>query len=257
MTQKHRGAVPQLKGIKGKSRIRLATKNCCSLEVVGRLNVLLEEAKDADIDIFCLQETRVGLHNRPALEREARKYGYDVLWGVHHTDWAGKRSRTLMTLTRWPMTQVKQQENIWSTHRVQLFKVHRSDRPAFNLANVHCPNDSQMATQLLNEVERHQVRIGGQGIIIGDFNCEPDERPVVERHPRYECCDEGNEIDIPTRRQGDSTPRHIDYAIATIGLKVKRGEQCSSFSDHDRVTYDIAASPLGVTWKRPKRATEE
>ena len=120
--------------------------------------------------------------------------------------------------------------------------------------NVHGYHNVAKKRKLMDGITDHLAVLGGDKVIIGDFNEEPYSRVITP----YLACgvyhNTDEEIDQlePTRNGEDA--RHIDLTLHSDGVKILSQETVKlSFSDDLMVIYDmeLEEEPARRKWKKP------
>ena len=219
--------------------MRIATLNLGTL--AGRLDWVFEAMATKKIDVLCLQETRVTEVMAPGIILACRQRGLQCFFGHHQRDAAGVSYGTNAVIAKWPIVALRSPPGT-PNQRCQYFALHEAARGPIVCANIHGPHTRASQHALLREAHRHLGTFGRRCIIIGDFNCTPDEAPVTELlgSCSYELFDPEDAIsELTSRPSGDRRGRHIDYAIASRQLRSDLRCQWRGPADHDVVSYAI------------------
>ena len=81
------------------------------------------------------------------------------------------------------------------------------------------------------------MKIGGDKLLIGDFNRTPLQQPAarVLASGAWHLADGCLEQEISTRKNG----RWIDYCLHSFGIDIKARNQWDGRGDHDIIAYDV------------------
>ena len=239
-------------------RLRIATFNCSTLK--GRLEKLLMLVQENDIDVCVLQEVRIPFDSLRAKRRLVESWGYKLLANCK----PGERgsagglaviARTDVDMIKSPMDESK------NGRRSMYVRVGRINSRPVRVANIHGQHRPSQLRKMVDEVTEHLAKLGGERMVIGDFNCTPDDGIVT---PFLACgvfhlADSELECLSPTRKPtAHQGARHVDYAIHSSGVRILgRGVIEAPFSDHHLVWYDIPSEEDAPKQKWAPRAKLE
>ena len=112
--------------------MRIATLNASTL--TGRLTNILDKCFEDDIDIICIQETRINHHAWPGLTKYLRKYKYSCVFGHTGKDTRGQPIRGCLIFSRWHCNAVAWEGPAEFKDRIAMAAIHRPQQQAFLLA---------------------------------------------------------------------------------------------------------------------------
>ena len=233
--------------------VRIATCNVDGLS--HKRDEVLNLLKSHEIDVMCMQKDKVPVDALPALTDFFSDNGFVVYRALPCFDKRGNTMGGLTIVSKWPMTQEELPPGIGQEGRVLFTRLHRPSMPCVRLAGVHLDAKSAPERQaLLQQIIQHLSGVGGDFIVVGDYNCEQDEAPVAAymANGRLFSIETQEELDVPTRPSGR---RHIDYALTTSQVRLQNRRQYPGVSDHDLVCYDLPVEELEPTLRWPLKVT--
>ena len=236
------------------SKMRVGTLNVRTLS--GRLPAVLELAAHANLDILCLQETRLQDESVKAATAAARAASWQFVPGPQLEDSQGKPRAGVAFLSQWPMEVVAGPEDPRCRGRFMVAKVHRPSCRPYLLA--YLPAASVTEAGYLAAFLIEWLKASGEDFaVLGDFNLE------VSRWPLSSACSSGalvcwDDLHVLESRgthrdsEGELTGYTIDFGLGTRGLVTLGRVQMRGPADHDLVAYDlqVAKRPVLHTWTR-------
>eukprot|EP00439_Symbiodinium_sp_Y106_P072455 s897_g13.t1 len=200
------------------------------------------------LDVLALQETRVPVHSRSAVESAFRHAGWNCVLGSQAVAATGQVQYGTAILSRLPVLPFALPADLLPDGRGSAVRLHRpSGRPVL-LINVYLPAASEaQAAGLLDEVFCFVASKGDEAVLLGDFNLPPDRAPVVDARAvgTWRLAEETVAGDVPpqpTRRdeQGQPIGRCIDFALSTVGVPALDRQQTPGPADHDLISYTFS-----------------
>ena len=243
------------------STLRLGTMNVRSLS--GRLGGVFELAKTEQIDVLCLQETRVNVDSWSAVKSAANQRKWQVFPGGQGVDAKNVVIGGTLVLSKWPAEALAIPSQFAPADRAMALKLFRPHQRPLLLINVYLhANDQTAAGHTLASIFEYVAMLGEEAIIVGDFNRERHVWPASTAlaSGQWYSCDEqicGDQIGPGTHRNSDGeyTGVVIDYALSTPRVVVSGRMQSLGVADHDAVIYDIHVhGSLPTPWRLPASA---
>ena len=238
--------------------LRVGTLNVRSLG--GRLAGVLDLATTGQLDILCLQETRVSDDSWSAVNGACNKHGWKLFPGSQDVNACGAVSGGILIISRWPAEALPIPTRVTTPARAMALKVYRPRQRPLLLINLYLhANNSTQAKQLLLSIFEWVAELGEEAIILGDFNMERHVWPISSALAtgRWYSCDEqvsGDHIGIGTHRNANDqyTGSVIDFGLATPRVLITSRTQTVGVADHDAVVYDIAVlDKPSAAWRLP------
>ena len=221
-------------------KLRIATGNTSTLNT--RVDEYAELAVTHNIDILGLQETRIKPGSVASLRKMFKKRNYKLKVLPLQE---GEMTHMLCFVSRWPMQLIETPDSISQKARVLLARIHMPGKPPVSVALMHLQHCRSAREETVRQVTSYLAERGGERILIGDWNCTPDQNPCLEllSSGQFHLTETIEEVEQSTRRctkLGEVTEgRHIDYMIGTNRINVLQREQIETTSDHDVVLYEI------------------
>ena len=243
------GEVPSFVGGQPpRGRLRVGTLN--TQTVAGRLASVLELGNVHHLDVLCLQETRIPLHARPAVEAGAVTAGWRALIGSQGVATSGNVQYGTAIFTRAHADLHVLPEGLLPEGRGMAARIHRAQARPLLLINLYLPAaNAAEAARLASAVMDHAMALGEDVMICGDFNLTVSQHPFVAAvmSGRWRSSDEDviGDLVLPGthRINGELTGRNIDFAISTRAVPAWARGQARAMADHDLVFYDLEAAP--------------
>ena len=219
---------------------------------------MLELAAHADLDIVCLQETRLADESVKAATSGARAASWQFVPGPPTFDSRGNPTAGVAFLSQWPLEVVAGPDDPRCRGRFLVAKVHRPRCRPFLLANAYLPASSVTEAGYLAAFLLEWLKASGEEFaLLGDYNLE------VSRWPLSSACSSGaivgwDDLHVlepqGTHRDSDGelTGYTIDFGVGTRGLVTSGRLQLRGPADHDLVAYDlqVASRPVQHVWTR-------
>lgn len=189
----------------------------------GRLGGVFELAKTEQIDVLCLQETRVNVDSWSAVKSAANQRKWQVFPGGQGVDAKNVVIGGTLVLSKWPAEALAIPSQFAPADRAMALKLFRPHQRPLLLINVYLhANDQTAAGHALAAIFEYVAMLGEEAIIVGDFNRERHVWPASTAlaSGQWYSCDEqvcGDQIGPGTHRNSDGeyTGVVIDYALST------------------------------------------
>ena len=191
--------------------------------VGNRLATFLELAESTNSDVLCVQESRLPPLGFESAQKAAQMKGWSAWFVSGGDDAKGNPTHGLATFSRWPARRVKPGKH--TGHQALTVAVYVPGRSPVVVYNYYgdpacgVARDGQVIEIVADVATRSE-----EAVVIGDFNQTPDEHTITDLVIKGIV----EEVDLAvgdvearaqsTRRAGDKEGRHIDYAIATLGM---------------------------------------
>lgn len=241
--------------------LRMGTMNVRSLG--GRLGGVLDIADSTNLNILCLQETRVNNHSWNAVARAVKARGWQLFPGPQGTNSKGVVEGGTLVLAKWPAEAMALPVELISVERAMAVKLYRPQQRPLILINVYLhASDRKAASQALVSLFEFVAACGEDTVIMGDFNLETRCWPISNAlaSGQWRSCDElvcGDRVLCGTHRTaaGAYTGVVIDYGLCTPRLTITGREQHLGVADHDAVVYNVRVpGSLPEPWTLPAGA---
>ncbi len=241
----------------------IGTLNATTL-IGEKLGTFLGLAEDAGVDVLCVQETRMAPLGFQGAANAAKLKGWHAWFLAGGVDALGRQTQGLATFSRWPARRIK--PSLGTPHHALAVVLDIPDRPPVVVYNHYGdPRCGATRDEQVLQIVADMATQKEESVIIGDFNQTPDEFTITDLVIKGVV----EEVDLAlgnvedrarsTRRTKlkDGTVRegrHIDYAIATPGMRWTRRSQYTTSSDHDLVAYEIRTAKRSPAYRRTKPA---
>ena len=235
----------------GMSTEQVCIATCNANGLNSKRAEVLAKLDEHNIDVLVIQEDRVPIDSVPAMRQAFREKGYHLLRALPDFDQAGHAKGGLSIASRWPISQEALPVELDQPARVLCSMLHRPCQPPLRLVGVYFDAaDHSRRVTLMNQIMSHLNHLGGDCMLIGDFNCQMEETPVATylAAGRLYAIETYDELATPTRPAGK---RNIDYALTSSQVVLRNRRQVSGVSDHAIVLYDLSVSELEPTLRWP------
>ena len=218
---------------------------------------MLELAAHADLDIVCLQETRLADESVKAATSGARAASWQFVPGPQTFDSRGNPTAGVAFLSQWPLEVVAGPDDPRCRGRFLVAKVHRPRCRPFLLANAYLPASSVTEAGYLAAFLLEWLKASGEEFaLLGDYNLE------VSRWPLSSACSSGaivgwDDLHVlepqGTHRDSDGelTGYTIDFGVGTRGLVTSGRLQLRGPADHD-----LASQTTPTSSRRPPTSAD-
>ena len=220
--------------------VRIATHNVVTL--TGNLPAVLDEALTHEIDVLCVQETRHTSQTEGTIRMLAKDAGWDVVFGEPCVSASGAPINGVAIFSRWPCEHMELHglgdENPRDRQRAVGMHLYRPEAPTLKLVAIYLDaSDASEADRVGSRVIDCMMKIGGDKLLIGDFNRTPLQQPAarVLASGAWHLADGCVEQDLCTRKNG----RWIDFGVHSFNVDIKARSQWDGRGDHDIIAYDV------------------
>ena len=230
--------------------IRIGTLNVQSL--TGKMPQVITLAETHNLDVLCLQETRLTPDNLLSAQHAAKKAGWQWIAGETASNAIGGPQAGVATLSRWTV-------DTWSPPAVshelrahkarwQLLRLHRPGARPIICINLYLHANNQADAVTLG---RNLLELAGSSgedtLALGDWNRTPEEEPALAplRSGQLHLADavDGPEARVTPTRLGPAA-RHIDYALHSMRVVPLARSQERGVADHALIAYDFKVGAL-------------
>ena len=235
--------------------MRVACLNVGTLS--GRLTWVLNKMKDEDIQVLCLQETRLTPNNVPAMARAVEKAGLHALFSPSSLDALGHAYGGVAVLSTHPIGEL--QGTGLPRERFMVALLHRHGARPLRVVSVYLPADNpqnrrdtwQHARQWL-ATQRDDV------VMLGDWNSELHDDPLSSSLVSGQVRSVHIEFAFPCPPTRYNGKRHIDFAVYVGDLHFVDWKLADGCADHLLPIYSLymPSSPSSRTcWAKQRPIT--